>query len=94
MAEHFAVLYSYGPAEEQARHRPAHRAYLGQLLEQGHLLVSGPFTDGQDEGALLVFRAESAAEVEELLHQDPMYLNGVVTGMRIRAWNPVLGTVG
>lgn len=93
MSQHFAVVYTYGPPEEQAVHRPAHREYLGELLSRGSLLVSGPYTDGTP-AALLIFRAESAEEVEALLRQDPMHLNGVVLDWQIHAWNPVLGTVG
>lgn len=91
---HFAVHYSYGPAEEQAKHRGEHRAYLGSLLEKGSLLVSGPYVDEAADGALLIFSAESADEVDSLLRQDPMFVNGVVTSHEIREWNPVLGTVG
>lgn len=93
VSEHFAVLYSYGPAEAQAAHRPAHRRFLAGLLEQGRLLVSGPFTDGSDQ-ALLILRAESEEEVAQLLDEDPMRTGGVVTERRIHRWNPVLGTVG
>lgn len=91
MSEHFAVNYLYGPAEEQARHRPEHRAYLSELVDRGLLLASGPFTDQEEPGALLVFRAESAEEVEELTRGDPMHRHGVVREHRIRPWNPVLG---
>ncbi|MCP3425111.1 YciI family protein [Rothia sp. AR01] len=94
MPQHFAVTYSYGPAEEQAKHRPQHRAYLGALVERGCLKASGPFTDEQAPGALLIFEAESPAEVQELLDADPMVTGGAVTGVEIRSWNPVLGTVG
>ncbi|MBE8527974.1 hypothetical protein I6G21_06970 [Rothia kristinae] len=93
VSEHFAVLYSYGPAEAQAAHRPAHRRFLAGLLDEGKLLVSGPFTDGSDQ-ALLILRAESEEEVAQLLDEDPMRTGGVVTERRIHRWNPVLGTVG
>ncbi|WP_129659725.1 YciI family protein [Rothia halotolerans] len=94
MPQHFAVTYSYGPAEEQAKHRPEHRAYLGALLERGALKVSGPYSDEGSPGALLVFEADSPEEVRALLDDDPMVLGGAVTGVEIRSWNPVLGTVG
>ncbi|WP_030015991.1 MULTISPECIES: YciI family protein [Micrococcales] len=90
----FAVHYSYGPAEQQAQHRPEHRAYLSSLLEQGALLASGPYTDGISEGALLIFEAEDSSAVQALLDQDPMMVNGVVKSHQIREWNLVLGSVG
>ncbi|MUN54995.1 hypothetical protein GMA10_07185 [Kocuria koreensis] len=91
---HFVVHYSYGPADQQAAHRGEHREYLGTLLEQGHLLASGPYTDDGAEGALLIFSAETADDVESLLAKDPMVVHGVVTAHEVRAWNPVLGSVG
>ncbi|WP_129662154.1 YciI family protein [Rothia uropygialis] len=91
---HFAVHYSYGPVEEQAKYRGDHRAYLRSLLEQGSLLASGPYVDGGKDGALLIFSADSAEAVEALLNEDPMYVNKVVTSHEIREWNPVLGSVG
>lgn len=45
----YAVTYTYADDSAAARdtHRPAHRAYLSTLSEQGINLVSGPF--GADE---------------------------------------------
>lgn len=90
----FAVHYSYGPEEQQAQHRPEHRAYLSSLLEQGSLLASGPYTDDSAAGALLIVEAEDSAAVQALLDQDPMMIHGVVTAHEIREWNVVLGSVG
>ena len=94
MNQHFAVIYTYGSAEEQARHRPEHRTYLATLVEQGSLLASGPFTDDGDPGALLIFSAKDSQSVATLIEQDPMRRHGVVLDYRIRPWNPVLGSVG
>ncbi|WP_223286276.1 YciI family protein [Kocuria atrinae] len=48
----FAVTYSYGgPVEVLNEHRPAHRAYLGELAQQGKVMGSGPFTDDGAAGA-------------------------------------------
>jgi uncharacterized protein YciI len=91
----FAVTYVYGgPADVLAARRPEHRAYLGGLVEQGHLLASGPFDDGGAPGALLVFAAEDAATVERLTDEDPLVRHGVVTERTVRPWKVVLGRVG
>ncbi|MDO4917120.1 MAG: YciI family protein [Rothia sp. (in: high G+C Gram-positive bacteria)] len=90
----YACLYEYGPAEEQAKFRPDHRSYLGTLLEEGKLAASGPFTTGGIPGALLIFKAESIAEIEEIIAHDPMNIGGAVLSFEIRQWNPVLGSVG
>ncbi len=82
----FVATYTYTP-DTAARDavRPAHRDYLGGLDE---LLLSGP-TD--DEGALLIFDAKSAAELEEVLDEDPFYVEDLVVERSIVEWTPVLG---
>ena len=91
----FAVTYVYGgPADVLAARRPEHRQYLGGLVEQGHLLASGPFDDDGAPGALLVFAAEDAGVVERLTDEDPLVRHGVVTERTVRPWKVVLGRVG
>ncbi|MCM3687886.1 YciI family protein [Kocuria rosea] len=91
----FAVRYVYGgPADVLAARRPEHREFLGGLLRQGLLLASGPFDDDGPAGALLVFSAADAAEVERLTDEDPLVRHGVVTERTVRPWKVVLGHVG
>jgi uncharacterized protein YciI len=87
----FVVEYVYGPETEAARveHRPQHREWLATLAEAEVVLASGPYAEGA--GALLIFRAEDEAAVQELVSQDPMTRGGGVTGLKISAWNPVIG---
>ncbi len=42
-------------------------------------------------GTLLVFRAASAAEVEEFVKSDPYVKNGLVKRWEIREWTVVIG---
>ena len=57
----FAVQYSYvDDPELVTEHRPAHRDFLRDLLDQGIVLAAGAYTDGP-AGALLVFRARQRA---------------------------------
>lgn len=88
----FATLYRYELGSDAARDhiRPAHRSYLGELADQGKLLVSGPFVGG-DAGALLVLEGESAADVRALLNQDPFVEAGLVAEITIREWSVVSG---
>ncbi|MEX3611232.1 YciI family protein [Rothia sp. LK2588] len=88
---HFAVVYTYADAEKQAQHRPAHREYLSELLNEGKLVASGPFVGGDEPGALLIFTGETAAEIEGLINNDPMNVGGAVLSFEIHEWNPVLG---
>ncbi|POH72695.1 YciI family protein [Arthrobacter glacialis] len=87
----FAVEYVYGPEAEDGRveHRPAHRQWLAGQAEAEVVLASGPYVDGA--GALLIFRAADEASLRELVAQDPMCSGGGVTGLKISAWNPVIG---
>ncbi|GAA4667394.1 YciI family protein [Kineococcus glutinatus] len=84
---HFVATYAYtdDTAARDAT-RPEHRRYLASLGER--LVLSGP-TDA--DGAVLVFEAGSAAEVEEILDADPFTRDGIVAARTLVGWNPVLG---
>ena len=83
---YFLVSYRYtGDVDARMRVRPAHREFLAQ---QDSLLASGP-TD--DDGAVLVFEAGSAAEVESLLDDDPIAQLGFVGSRSVVGWDVVLG---
>jgi len=75
-------------AAKIAEARPAHREYLKGLLDSGHLAISGPFTD--DSGGLLVYEAETLAEAEALLRNDPFAKAGVFLTWTIRGWKPIM----
>ena len=54
----FAVVLEYDPTDPKiAEFRPAHRAYLGGLKDEGKLVLSGPF--GENAGGLVVYEAPS-----------------------------------
>jgi len=53
----------------------------------------GPLDQGREE-VLLVFRGESAAEIERELADDPWTNSGLLTTIRIARWNLRLGEVG
>jgi uncharacterized protein YciI len=82
----FAVTYVYAPDTDALdRLRPEHRAFLA---EQDGLLISGP-TD--DNGALIIWEAASAAEIEDLLDEDPFWTAGLISERAVVGWTPVLG---
>jgi uncharacterized protein YciI len=83
-----AAIVQYTPdASLIARIRPAHRQYLNSVYEQGKLVISGPFTD--DKGALMVYEATSAEEVEAIIAEDPFARHGVFLSWELRNWNVV-----
>lgn len=70
-----------------AKARPAHREYLSGLVQQGKLVMSGPYSD--DSGGLLIYEAESPDEAKKLVTDDPFARQGVFVSWEIRPWNVV-----
>ena len=80
--------YSADPIEVN-QVRPTHRLWLQEQLDIGSLLASGPMVDRPS--ALLIFRANSIEELNQLLDQDPFELAGVIGERTIEEWNPIFG---
>jgi uncharacterized protein YciI len=89
---YFVLTYTYVPdvLERRAPFRAEHLAHAREHLAAGRLLLAGAF-DPPTDGAMFVFKAQSAAEVEDFVARDPYVRNGVVTGHRIRPWSVVVG---
>lgn len=89
----FAVTYAYSAATSARRdeHRPRHVAFLQEQFDDGRLVTSGPFGPGEDPGALLIIQADSKADAEALMDQDPFFRHGLVEHRSIRQWNIVFG---
>ena len=89
----FAVSYNYtaGSGAGRDEHRPVHLKFLTGLFESGRLVASGP-TDagGPRPGALLIVRADSPEEAEEIMSQDPFALKGFVE-RTVKSWDPKFG---
>lgn len=77
-------------AERRAPYREAHLAHLRELHEKGSLLMGGALQNPLDAG-LLIFRAESAEEIEKVLATDAYALNGIWTKIVVREWSVVVG---
>lgn len=87
----FAVHYTYDEqTEARAEHLAVHRAFLGDLLDKGIMLAGGAYRD-DPPGALLLFRADSAADLAAILDDDPYAHLGLVAGRQIRLWSAALG---
>lgn len=89
---YFILTYDYVPdvLARRAPFRADHLALAREQQEAGKLLLAGAF-DPPTDGALFVFKAESATEVEAFVARDPYVKNGIVTGHRVRPWNVVIG---
>ena len=76
---------------ERLAARPAHRACLARLHDEGLLVAAGPWAN--DTGALLIFDADRAT-VHGVLDADSYYRVPGVKVMEIREWMPVVGPRG
>ena len=84
----FAAIIEYSQDTALVEgHRPAHRAYLTSLVEQGQLFGSGPFTDAS--GALIIYEADSPEAVDALMKADPFHAAGVFVRWTVRPWKMV-----
>ena len=89
----FAAVIEYiSDAAKVNEHRPAHRAYLTNLVETNQLVVAGPFLD--DYGALIVYEAPDEATAEALLMADPFHAAAIFVKWTIRPWKTVFGNPG
>jgi len=88
---HLALFYEYVPdiLERRKPFREEHLALLRALHAEGKLVMAGAFQPA--DGALLLFRADTPAEVEAFVRADPYARNGLVTGWRIREWTVAVG---
>ncbi|MBT0567887.1 YciI family protein [Williamsia sp. CHRR-6] len=87
----FAVEYHYDPdlAGVRDEHRPAHRAWLADLVAAGTVLESGPYPDGS--GALLLFTGTDIDDVTTVLANDPFAAAGAIADTRVTEWRPIMG---
>jgi uncharacterized protein YciI len=88
---YFVLLYETVPDHAQRRvpFRAEHLALAEQAHREGRLVLAGAFDP--PDGALLVFRAERAEEVEAFARADPYVRNGLVVSWRVRPWTVVIG---
>jgi uncharacterized protein YciI len=90
--KHFLVFYDLAAdyLVRRTAFRDAHLAKAWESHRRGELQLGGALADPVD-GAVLLFRADSAEIVEEFVRTDPYVLNGVVIGWRVRTWATVVG---
>lgn len=89
----YTLKYQYvDDAEFVNEHRPEHRKYVQQLIDQGQLLAAGPLVEDDSAGGLLLFSVETKDRVLELANGDPFVIQGVVTSQTVSEWQVVFGT--
>jgi len=70
------------------RVRPAHLENLRPLVEQGRVILGGPFTDGS--GSLMVIEMESEAAAREFARNDPYTKEGVFERVEVKPFRKVV----
>lgn len=68
------------------QHVPAHKAYVRELIAQGHQARSGYW--GCLGGGMMIFRANSMAEAKAIVAGDPLVKNGCVH-YKLHEWRVV-----
>lgn len=76
--------------ERRAPHREGHLVLAQEWVERGELVLGGAFDDPVD-GAVLVFKVDGPARVEEFVRNDPYVAAGLVESWRIRPWTVAVG---
>jgi uncharacterized protein YciI len=92
MKTYAAILkFVPNPVERRRPYREAHLKYIYGLRDSGRIIISGPLVDPLD-GALIVYRAESLAEVEKIIQNDPYYRANLWPEISIREWTLVVAS--
>ena len=86
----FVIIGYDGPDGGRLRPsvRPAHLENLKPLVEQGRMIIGGPFTDGA--GSLMIVDLESEAEAQEFARNDPYVKQGVFARVEVRPFRKVV----
>lgn len=89
---HFLLFYEVVPdyVARRAEFRDAHLQLAWESQARGELVLGGAYADPVD-GAVLLFRGESAAVAERFVAQDPYVRAGLVVRWTVRRWMTVVG---
>jgi uncharacterized protein YciI len=75
--------------EKRAPFRAEHLDRARDAHARGELLLAGALADPPDR-AVLIFRADDRAVVEEFARRDPYVVNGAVSRWEVRPWTVVI----
>jgi uncharacterized protein YciI len=76
--------YCENALEKRTPYREEHLSRLQQLKESGVLITLGP-TEGSTH-VFGIFEADSQQQVEDLLHADVYWRNGIWTALQVYPW--------
>jgi uncharacterized protein YciI len=89
---HYLLFYDlvHDYLERRKPLRSAHLAYARPFVERGELMLAGALADPVD-GAVLLFRSQTAETASRFATADPYVEQGLVTRWRVRPWTTVVG---
>jgi uncharacterized protein len=89
---HYLLFYDVSSdyVSRRAEFRAEHLALAWQAQARGELILAGALADPVD-GAVLLFRGDSAEVATRFVAADPYVKNGLVTRWRVRPWTTVVG---
>ena len=93
MATYYALFYNELADDfvnRRAPFRDEHLRLARESYERGAIQLAGALADPAD-GALLIFRAETAETAEAFAKSDPYVRNGLVKKWHVREWTVVIG---
>lgn len=89
---HFLLFYDVTPdyLTRRAEFRNEHLTLAWQAHSRGELVLAGALADPVD-GAILLFKGDTADVVERFVEADPYIKNGLIKKWTIRSWTTVVG---
>jgi hypothetical protein len=90
--KHFLLFYELGDdyLDRRGEFRGVHLDMAWKASERGELVLGGALANPAD-GAVLLFKGESAAVAEKFAQADPYVTNGLVKRWHVREWTTVAG---
>ncbi len=76
--------------EKRASYRAEHLRRAQEAYDHGDMVMAGALADPAD-GAILIFKGESAAVAENFAKNDPYVRNGLIESWHVRPWTVVVG---
>ena len=105
-SKYHVLFYNYVPniLEKRTPYRSAHLKHVMNFVDKGNLQLGGAWgIDGDNgsvgvenkevDGACVVFKGMTSDEIVTFVKEDPYFVNGLISGYRIRPWTVVVGSV-
>jgi uncharacterized protein len=86
-ATHHILFYEYVPdmVDRRGPHRDDHLALIRRWKEDGRIAMAGALGD-PPHGAVIAFRVDDPAGIEDFVAADPYVEAGLVTDRRVEPW--------